>query len=221
MGQAEQDGVGYWPLFGIELSVGDVVLNPLREADIGPLADIYPDDAEHDPGASLWSDMDLPANRKRLVVQGYWRNWGNWSPSSWCLAFRVFYRGRVVGTQSLEANLFRELRTVDSGSWLVIDARGHGVGTAMRTAILGLAFDHLGAEVAITASRTDNAPSIAVSRRLGYIENGVSRVISPTGPCELLHFRLDRNTWIASGKGAEVSARGLEGCSSYFGVEVA
>lgn len=221
MGQVEQDGVGPWPLFGIELTVRDVVLNPLREADMGPLADIYPDDAEHDPGASLWSDMDLSANRKRLLVQGYWKNWGNWSPDSWCLAFRVSHRGRVVGTQSLEANLFPQLRTVDSGSWLATHARGHGVGTAMRAAILGFAFDHLGAEVAITSSRTDNAPSIAVSRRLGYMENGVSRVMSPTGPCELLHFRLDRTTWIASGKGTEASARGLKGSSPYFGVEVA
>lgn len=221
MGQVAQDGVGHWPLFGIELAVGDVLLNPLREADIGPLADIYPDDAEHDPRALLWSDMDLSDNRKRLVIQGYWKNWGNWSPDSWCLAFRVLHHGRVVGTQSLEADLFPQLRTVDSGSWLATEARGHGVGTAMRTAILGLAFDHLGADVAITSSRTDNAPSLAVSRRLGYMENGVSRVISPTGPCELLHFRLDRTTWIASGKGAEVSVRGLEGCGPYFGTEVA
>lgn len=211
---------GHWPLFGIELSTGDVVLNSMQEADIGLVAHMYPNDAEHDPGASLWSDMDLPANRRRLVVQGYWRNWGNWSPDAWCLAFRVMHRGTVVGVQSLEAEKFSVLRTVDSGSWLAFAARGCGVGTAMRTAILGLAFDHLGAEVAISAARTDNAASLAVSRRLGYSDNGISRVLSPTGPCELLHLRLDRATWAASGHGARVTVRGLEGCEPYFGLSI-
>lgn len=211
---------GCWPLFGIEIAVGDVMLRPLRETDIASLVEMYPEDSEHDPGAQLWGDMNLTANRKRLFVQGYWKNWANWSPDSWCLNFRVSHCGEVVGVQSLEADKFPNLRTVDSSSWLVPEARGLGIGTAMRTAILTLAFDHLGAEVAISASHTDNTAAHTVSRRLGYIENGLSRVQSPTGSCELLHLRLDRDTWAASRHGTKATVRGLENCGTYFGVPV-
>ncbi len=208
-----------WPLFGIELTVKDLVLSPLRESDIASLVSIYPDDAEHDPGEPLWSHTDLEANRQRLLTQGYWRNWGSWSPDSWCLTFRVVRSGVVVGVQSLEAGGFPTLRTVDSGSWLSRDARGRGIGTMMRTAVLALAFDHLGAQWAISASRPDNVAALAISRRLGYVDNGISRVLSPTGPCELRHLRLDRADWLNSKNGDAVGVHVPEECAPYFGVE--
>ena len=58
-----------------------------------------------------------------------------WSPSSWLLDFAVIYDGAVVGVQTLEADRFPTLRTVDSGSWLVMSVRGRGVGVAMRMAV--------------------------------------------------------------------------------------
>ena len=60
----------------------------------------------------------------------------------------------------------------------------------MRAGVLALAFEHLGAEVAVSRPRADNAPSLAVSRRLGYADNGLSRTNSPTAPFELQHVRL-------------------------------
>ena len=123
------------------------------------------------------------------LVQRTWHHRGSWSPSSWCLDLAVEVSGELVGLQALEANDFAKIRTVDSGSWLAVHARGRGTAVAMRTAILGLAFDHLGAVAAISSARVDNAPSLAVSRRLGYIENGVSLTDSPTGVVELQHLR--------------------------------
>ena len=113
--------------------------------------------------------------------------------------------GRVVGVQALEGEQFPLLRTVDSFSWLAADVRGRGLANLMRIGVLALAFDHLGAEVAVSSARTDNAPSLAVSYRMGYVDNGLSRTNTPTGPFELQHVRLTREAWRAAGRTAEVA----------------
>ncbi|NNN09846.1 MAG: GNAT family N-acetyltransferase [Acidimicrobiaceae bacterium] len=130
-----------------------------------------------------------------MFFQNYWRNWSTWAVESWKLDFRVINQGRIVGIQALEAEHFVELRTVESGSWLVPEYRGIGHGTVIRIAILSFAFDHLGAQAAITSSRFDNAAPLGVSRRIGYQDNGVTASRSPTGPCQLQHLRLTRAQW--------------------------
>lgn len=182
--------ISEWPLFALRLRCNNVRLRLVREADLPRLAAMQPPDYEHDPAAEALLGQDLDEHRRRLVYQGYWRSLGTWSPSSWCLHFAVEHGGALVGVQSLESDDFPNLRTVDSGSWLVSSARGRGVGIAMRTAVLGLAFDHLGALAAVTSARTDNAASLGVSRHLGYRENGVSLNRSGRGLDELAHMRL-------------------------------
>jgi RimJ/RimL family protein N-acetyltransferase len=206
-----------WPLFDLRLYCRAVELRPVRERDLAHLAAIQPDDYEHDPRAALLPALDVRQNRARLVYQGFWRSLGTWSPSSWCLDFAAVVDGAVVGVQSLEADDFPVLRTVDSGSWLIPGARGRGVGIAMRMAILGLAFDHLGALAAVTSARSDNGASLGVSARIGYVANGVSLNDSGHGLVELAHLRLTRAQWQASGQGREVAVRGLEPCRPWFG----
>jgi RimJ/RimL family protein N-acetyltransferase len=208
-----------WPLFDLRLNFNDTMLRPVRETDLNELARILPDDYEHDPSSSLLLGLDLASNRRRLLFQNYWRNWGAWSVESWTLDFCVIYQDQVVGIQALEAEHFVELRTVDSGSWLAPDYRGVGLGTSMRIAILGFAFDHLGAQAAITSARFENAASLGVSRRIGYRNNGVSMSRSPSGPCELQHMRLTRAQWRESSLGDSVLVTGLSGCALYFGLE--
>lgn len=142
-----------WPLFGLRIRCREIQLRLVREDDLPHLASIQPDDYEHDPHAEMLRGLDLVQNRARLVYQGYWRSLGTRSPSSWCLDLAVEYQGAVVGVQSLEADDYPVLRTVDSGSWLSKAVRGRGVGVAMRTAALGLAFDHLGALAAVSSAR--------------------------------------------------------------------
>jgi RimJ/RimL family protein N-acetyltransferase len=208
-----------WPLFGLRLSCRDVRLRAITEADLPRLAEILPDDAEHDPRAEQFAGLDRQQNRRRLVYQTYWRNFGRWSPSSWCLGFAVEHAGSIVGVQELEAERFPALRTVDSASWLVPAVRGRGIGVAMRMAVLGLAFDHLGAQAAITSADTDNAASLGVSRRIGYTDNGVSLIESEHGVIELIHLRLTHREWRDLGHGQHVSVHGLEACRPWFGLE--
>lgn len=207
-----------WTLFNLQLTCGKVLLRPARESDLNELARLLPDDFEHNPNSSFLDGLDLNENRKRLLLQDYWQRWGTWSIESWGLNFCAIYEDRVVGIQTLEAENFLELRTVDSSSWLVSSVRGMGLGIAMRTAILGLSFDYLGAREAVTSARLDNASSIGVSRHLGYRDNGVSTSRSPSGVCQLLHMRLTRDEWRANGLGATVTVTGLNSCALYFGL---
>lgn len=206
-----------WPLFGLRIRCRDVDLQPVREDDLAHLASILPDDYEHDPRAELLPELSIEANRERLVYQGYWRSMGTWSSSSWSLNLTVSYDGAIVGVQTLEAEDFQSLRTVDSGSWLVESVRGQGVGVAMRTAVLGLAFDHLEALAAVSSARSDNSASLGVSERIGYCHNGVSFNDSGHGLVELTHLRLTAADWRASGRGSHVTVNGFEPCRPWFG----
>ena len=203
-----------WPLFDLRLSIKRVALRPVTDADLPAITALFPEDVEQDSGWEHFVGLSSQRNRQRLLVQRTWHHRGSWSPSSWCLDLAVEVSGELVGLQTLEADDFAKLRTVDSSSWLAVHARGRGTAVGMRTAILGLAFDRLGAVAAVSSARVDNAPSLAVSRRLGYIENGVSLTDSPTGVVELQHLRLTRESWVAH----PVKVTGLDPCLAWFGV---
>jgi RimJ/RimL family protein N-acetyltransferase len=205
-----------WPLFDLRLHSGPVMLRPVTDSDLEVLTGLFPDDFDLDPGAERFRGLDVRRDRRRLFAQGIWRSRGTWSPASWCLDLAVEHDGRLVGLQSLEGEDFVALRTVDSGSWLTPEVRGRGLGVAMRTAALGLAFDHLGAVAAVSSAVPDNAASLGVSRRLAYAENGVSRTDSPHGVVELRHLRLTAEAWRAAGH--RVSVDGFEPCLAWFGL---
>ncbi|MGW4947592.1 GNAT family N-acetyltransferase [Actinoplanes sp. NPDC004185] len=219
-----------WPLAELRLSCREVSLRPVREADLPALAAILPPDFDQDPRLELFPGLSAEANQRRLFYQGYWKSLGTWSPSAWVLHFAVTYRNELVGVQTLEADNFPALRTVDSASWLVPGVRGRGLGVAMRTAVLGLAFDHLGAVAAVSSAVAGNAASLGVSRRIGYAENGVGLIVVPGGEvAELRNFRLTVDTWRVARPGSspaaahsrarpEVTVDGLPPCLPWFGL---
>ena len=217
---AELAATSQWPLFNLHLLRDDVSLQALREDDAAELAALLPADAEHNPQALFFKGLDLEANRRQWLLRSYWLSGGTWSVERWELLFGIRWRGQLVGLQSLEADNFVSLRTVDSSSWLVAHQRGAGIGTMARCAVLSLAFDHLAAHAAISSARADNAASLAVSHKIGYRANGVSTIMSPSGPCELLHLRLLRSEWLSSGLGNGVTIDGLDACGPYFGIDL-
>ncbi|MGI8900609.1 MAG: GNAT family N-acetyltransferase [Nocardioides sp.] len=204
-----------WPLFDLRLQTGPVLLRPVTDPDLEVLAALLPDDVELDPRSERFAGLAEDRDRQRRFVQGAWRSRGCWSPRSWCLDLGVEVDGEVVGLQSLEGDGFGDLRTVDSASWLVMTARGRGLGTAMRAAALGLAFEHLGAVAAVSSAVLDNHSSLGVSRRLGYADNGISRITTGSGVAELRHLRLSADTWRSLGHRVEVS--GVTPCLPWFG----
>lgn len=125
-----------------------------READLPALAQMLPTD-EQDLTSSMLHGLSIDENRRRILLQSYWSSWASWTVELWYIFFRAAAGGRMVGIQTLKAEHFPALRLVDFSSWLVADARGKGIGIAMRTAMLALACDHLCADAAVTSARED------------------------------------------------------------------
>ena len=210
-------GHPYWPIFDLRLRTYGLELRPMTEADQPALADLLPDDLELDPSATTYDVDDPRVGRGIITHQAYWRAFGTWSPAHWRLSFVVVADGRLVGAQELEGTDFPLLRTVDTASFLVPDARGLGIGKAMRSAVLALAFDGLAAEAAITSAWQDNAGSLGVSRSLGYRPNGEELHAREDGRDVMVHLRMTREEWLARPRPA-VEVSGLELCLPLFGL---
>ncbi|MEJ7755872.1 MAG: GNAT family protein [Nocardioidaceae bacterium] len=208
----------YWPMFDIQLSTPELELRHLTEADLASLSNVIPDDAEQNPSSTTYAGLDARQNRGAVVHQDYWRARGSWRPESWALSFGVFRDGDLLGYQGLEGDDFVKLRTVDSSSFLAAPVRGRGWGKQMRAAVLALAFGPLGARFAITSAWSDNHASLGASRRLGYVDNGITVQQRDGQAGEMVHLRLSRETWMASGWPEQVVVSGMDECLAFFGL---
>jgi RimJ/RimL family protein N-acetyltransferase len=207
-----------WPIADLRLSVGALELRPLTEADLPTLVSVLPDDVELNPASTIFPGAPLEAMRGTIVHQDYWRAMGTWSPDAWRLNFGVWHEDELIGAQELEGNDFARLRTVDTASFLAPAYRGRGLGKAMRRAVLSLAFGPLAAEVAITSAWHDNHASLAVSRSLGYVDNGIEVHRRDNGVDDMVHLRLTRAAWLASPGAAGVEIEAIDPCLPYFGL---
>ncbi|HYA44338.1 MAG TPA: GNAT family N-acetyltransferase [Acidimicrobiales bacterium] len=216
-----QQTASYWPLFGLRLHALRLVLRPPTDDDFPGLiaaADARIHDPETMPFMTPWTD-DAPEVRSRKSAQHWWKPRADWCSENWHLPLATFLDGQPVGVQSLWGKGFKVLREVRTGSWLTRGAQGQGYGREMRAAVLQLAFEGLGAEVARSEAFADNASSIGISHALGYRENGSSRA-APRGNARLVtHFELTRDRWLTlrdQFPSAEIA--GLEACLHMFGL---
>jgi RimJ/RimL family protein N-acetyltransferase len=209
----------HWPLFGLRLRTPRLELRVPDLDDLGALADLAAAGV-HDPAvqpfAAGWTDAE-PEQVARNVLQWQWSMMGRWSPQDWGLQFVAVAGGRVIGTQALDGRDFAVLRQVGTGSWLGREFHGQGYGTEMRAAVLHLAFDGLHAEYATSEAFADNDASYGVSRKLGYIDNGVERHLVRGKPVVGRRLRLDREGWAAA-RTVEVTVEGLEPCLPMLGL---
>jgi RimJ/RimL family protein N-acetyltransferase len=88
----------------------------------------------------------------------------------------------------------------------------------MRAAVLTLAFDGLGADIAETEANVGNVGSNGVSRALGYEPNGVGRLAPGGQVAETARYRMTRATWAARPR-PPVRIEGLDRCRALFGVD--
>lgn len=207
-----------WPLFGLRIRSGAMVLRLPTDDDLVALASlaragIHAADAM--PFATAWSTLPSPAFERGFVAF-HWRARASWTPEAWDLPLLVEHDGVVVGAQSINADAFAQLRTIHTGSWLGRPFQGRGLGKQMRAAILGFAFDTLGAELARTQAFLDNHASNGVSVALGYEPDGTGR-LAPQGVArETQRHRMTIERWRA-GPRATVDVEGFEPCRALFG----
>ena len=87
----------------------------------------------------------------------------------------------------------------------------------MRAAVLALAFDHLGAQTARSGAFPDNAASLAVSRRLGYREDG-SQTLAVRGEKVMeIRLLLTRNDFQTHRPRFALEVTGLDPCLGLLG----
>jgi len=141
-----------WPLFALRIHSERLVLRLPTDDDLVRLmavarAGIHPEGEM--PFGVAWSTAPSPAF-ERGFMQHHWGMRAGWSPEAWQLNLLIERDGQPIGSQSVHAERFAVMRTVDTGSWLGREHQGQGYGREMRAAALTLAFDGLGARVALT-----------------------------------------------------------------------
>ena len=172
------DLIDLWPPYGVCISEGDLELRIVRESDAPELVELVRSGI-HDPDAMPFlfpwtrrSDDEAPAEYMRFMA----RTKAGCGPDDWDLQFAVRLGGELVGTQGITAKNFAVLRTAETGSWLALRHQGQGIGTRMRRAVCTFAFDELDATEVTSHAFVDNPASLAVSRKVGYRDNGTRRV---------------------------------------------
>jgi RimJ/RimL family protein N-acetyltransferase len=208
------------PLFGLRLRTPRLELRLPADDEIEELARVA-EGGVHPPAEMpfrvAWTDgIGSPTFRDDFAAFHRSQRAG-WAPQRWHLVLAAFAGGKPLGSQGLEAVDFAATRTAETGSWLGRASQGRGLGTEMRTAILALAFDGLGAEAATSGALEGNRASARVSEKLGY-ELAGEGVAEPRGePVRELHFRLTRSRWRTL-EHAPVAIEGLEPCLPLFGL---
>lgn len=167
-----------WPPFGLTIACGPVTLSPVRDSDL-PALDALAQAGIHAPTAMPFGFPWTTGTRNEVrtrIVQYHWAQRAAMSPASWTLETTVRFDGEVVGCQSISTKDYLVTRTGETGSWLGLEHQGRGIGTVMRQALCAFMFDNMDAAEVTSAAFVDNPASLAVSRKVGYRENGVSRL---------------------------------------------
>jgi len=86
-----------WPLLDLRLTVGDLELTPLVEADLAEVVRLMPADLELNPTATRFA-VDESTHRRVVVHQEYWRSYGTWTTEAWRFQLAVRRDGELLGS---------------------------------------------------------------------------------------------------------------------------
>jgi RimJ/RimL family protein N-acetyltransferase len=169
------------PALGLRIAVtapsGELVLAGITDDLLAELAEVAKagvHDPERMPFTFPWTDT-APERFALQFAQYHWGTRASWSPEKWHLNPAVLQDGRPIGVQGFSTSDYLVTRVGETGSWLGQVHQGRGVGTIMRRAICAFLFDHLDAVRITSGYFSDNPGSGAVSRKVGYRENGTER----------------------------------------------
>jgi RimJ/RimL family protein N-acetyltransferase len=210
----------HWPLFDLELRTPRLTLRYLDDDRAAALMDLAATGV-HDPAEMPFSvpwTRHEPPYLQQQGMQFFWGMRSGVSPEDWSIQFAVYQGDRLVGTQGIGGKSFLVTRTVETGSWLALSEQGQGIGKEMRAAVLHLGFAGLGAERAVTSAFADNTRSLAVTRSLGYAENGWFVDDREGKPAKHLRFVMERADW-ETRRRDDIEIVNLEPCLRVLGLE--
>ncbi|KQT01891.1 GNAT family N-acetyltransferase [Cellulomonas sp. Leaf395] len=211
-----------WPLAALRVRSGDLELRYMDDADVQALARVAAEGI-HAPEAMPFTvpwTRGTPTEVARSILTYQWEKRAAVTPEKWTLELAVVRDGEVLGIQALMASDFLVTRTAETGSWLGLRHHGRGVGTRMRLMILHLFFEGFDGLRATTSAFDDNAPSNAVTRRIGYAENGVEVLAREGKPAVSRRYVLDRAAWDARPAELRPDVRlvGVDGAREQLGI---
>jgi RimJ/RimL family protein N-acetyltransferase len=177
-----------FPPFALRISCGAVELTVMRDDEIPEVVELVRGGVQV-PGLPMpflraWHEEPFapgaPDGFPTTSLRWWWTQRATVAPDEWRLALVVRRDGEIVGMQDLLAKDFAQTRQIQTGSWLGRAHQGRGTGTLMRQLVVGLAFDELGADRCESGYIVGNFASAAVSRKVGYVDNGVRRLVQQT-----------------------------------------
>lgn len=166
------------PMLALRIIAGPLELRGLSDDDLAELGALA-EEGVHAPGEMPfyvpWTEAP-GGELARNLAAFHWRMRADFSVASWNLELGVWYDGRLVGCQGFRTDHYLVTRTGETGSWLGRRHQGRGIGTLMRRAMCAFVFDHLDAAEIASGAFLDNPASLAVSRKVGYRDNGRFRL---------------------------------------------
>ena len=177
-----------FPPYALQIACGPVELRVQRDDDLPELVELVRGGIE-DPDLPMpflldWHaqpfSLGAPHGFPTTSLAWWWTQRATFAPDEWRLALVVRRDGVLVGMQDLHARSFAQTGVVTTGSWLGRAHQGVGTGTLMRQMAVGFAFDELGASRCESGYVVGNHASAAVSRKVGYVDNGRHRIVQRT-----------------------------------------
>ncbi|WP_022873088.1 GNAT family N-acetyltransferase [Nesterenkonia alba] len=213
-----------WPPFGLRIESPRLILRQIRETDFPQYlaaASSGIRNTDRSPFISPW-DENSPEEMARNSLVWVWSRRGSIGPDIWYLMLGLFEKhddgteGPLIGVQDVNAENWRVLRTVQSGSWMRRDRQGQGLGKEARAAMLMWAFDHFGAEYAESGAYEWNTASLKVSESLGYFQCGTHRRADAYGTSAEweYHLRLPKKDFLRPSWAVQV--QGNERLMAFF-----
>ncbi len=209
----------YWPLFDLEVRTPRITLRYLDddlEAQLIDLASRGVHSPDYMPFSVPWTDLG-PPEFGRQALAFYWRNRAA-TPESWNILFAVIVDGEVVGSTNLGADGFQIKRWFETGSWLGLPYHGRGLGKELRVATLHLGFLAFDASVAGTGAYTDNAPSLGVTRSLGYEHNGIEHHVRRGELAVIERYRMSRAHFLTNVRRDDIEIAGDGAARELLGI---
>jgi RimJ/RimL family protein N-acetyltransferase len=207
-----------WPPFGLSITCGPLTLLAVRDDDLPELVDVAAagiHDDELRPFPRAWGGLP-PQELGRDLAGRYWKYRALDPTGDWTLPLVVRYDGAISGVQGFETARYPVLRTPDTFSWLSRSVQGRGVGTLMRQAVCAFLFDELDAHAVTSGAYADNPASAAVSRKVGFVANGVRLELRDDTAAEHHKFILTRETFVRPPE--PVVVRGGAALRAFLGV---
>ncbi|MBX9243774.1 GNAT family N-acetyltransferase [Actinotalea ferrariae] len=218
-----------FPPFALAISCGPVELRVMRDDDLPELVELVRGGIQA-PGLPMpflraWHEEPFapgaPEGFPTTSLWWWWTQRATFAPDEWRLALVVRRDGELVGMQDLHAQHFAQTRTVMTGSWLGRAHQGRGTGTLMRQLVVGFAFDELGADRCESGYIAGNLASAAVSRKVGYVDDGRRRTVQHTrqGVVGVDEQRVTVTPATFVRPDAPVSVQGAEALRRFLGVD--